>query len=136
MGDQEVPSRDTKATGQAKFQLDSSGLALDYKLIAANIDNVVAAHIHCAPPGVNGPVGVTLFSGGTPGSGLANGILAQGTVTAPDPGTACGWADLAAVVTAIESGGTYVNVHTNDGIAGSNTGPGDFQSGEIRGQIR
>jgi hypothetical protein len=28
-----------------------------------------------------------------------------------------------------------VNVHTNDGLTGTNTGPGDFASGEIRGQI-
>jgi hypothetical protein len=27
-------------------------------------------------------------------------------------------------------------VHTNDGVAPANTGPGDFPGGEIRGQIR
>jgi hypothetical protein len=46
-----------------------------------------------------------------------------------------GWTDLAAVEAAIESGNTYVNVHTNDGIAPANTGPGDFPGGEIRGQV-
>ena len=44
-------------------------------------------------------------------------------------------ADLAAVLAAINSGGAYVNVHTNDGVAPTNTGPGDFPGGEIRGQI-
>ena len=46
------------------------------------------------------------------------------------------WIDLASVLAAIESGNTYVNVHTNDGVAPPNTGPGDFPGGEIRGQIR
>jgi hypothetical protein len=36
----------------------------------------------------------------------------------------------------MESGGAYVNIHTNDGVAPTNTGPGDFPGGEIRGQIR
>jgi hypothetical protein len=35
----------------------------------------------------------------------------------------------------MQSGNTYVNVHTNDGVAPTNTGPGDFPGGEIRGQI-
>jgi hypothetical protein len=36
---------------------------------------------------------------------------------------------------AMEAGNTYVNVHTNDGVGETNTGPGDFPGGEIRGQI-
>jgi hypothetical protein len=64
------------------------------------------------------------------------GTLAEGTITAADAGNACGWTDLASVLAAIESGNTYVNVHTNDGVAPPNTGPGDFPGGEIRGQIR
>ena len=28
-----------------------------------------------------------------------------------------------------------VNVHTDNGVAPANTGPGDFPGGEIRGQI-
>ena len=29
----------------------------------------------------------------------------------------------------------YVNVHTNDGVAPPNTGPGEFPGGELRGQL-
>jgi hypothetical protein len=29
----------------------------------------------------------------------------------------------------------YANVHTDDGQGEDNTGPGDFPSGEIRGQL-
>lgn len=123
-GGEEVPSVDTTATGQAVFQFDESGSSLRFKLIVANIENVVASHIHCGPAGLNGPVGVTLFSGPTSGSRV-NGILSQGTITAPNPGNACGWADLGDVASALASGDTYVNVHTLPGVP----------SGEIRGQI-
>jgi hypothetical protein len=77
---------------------------------------------------------VTLFMG-APAGRTVNGTLAEGTITAPDPGNGCGWTDLAAVVAALRSGNTYVNVHTNDGVAPPNTGPGDFLGGEIRGQV-
>ena len=133
-GGEEVPPRATKATGVASFQLSEDGTALSYSVNVANIKNVFAAHIHCGAKGVNGPVGVTLFMG-TPGGGPISGTLASGTITAPDPGNACNWADLAAVVAAMNTGNTYVNVHTNDGVAPTNTGPGDFPGGEIRGQI-
>jgi CHRD domain len=134
-GDQEVPARDTQAVGVATFKLGEDGTALQFKINVANIDNVAAAHIHCGAVGVNGPVGVTLFSGPV-GGGVVNGTLAEGTITAADPGNGCGWTDLASVVAAIQSGNTYVNVHTNDGVAPPNTGPGDFPGGEIRGQVR
>jgi CHRD domain len=134
-GDEEVPARDTQAVGVAKFKVAKDGAALAFKVNVANIDNVAAAHIHCGAVGVNGPVGVTLY-GAPPGGGRTNGTLAEGTITAPDAGNACGWTDLAAVLAAIESGDTYVNVHTNDGVPPPNTGPGDFPGGEIRGQIR
>lgn len=121
-GGNEVPAVDTHAVGQAVIQFNSDETELHYKLIVANIDDVFASHIHCAPAGVNGSVGVTLYSGAA--AGPVDGILAQATVTAPNPGNACGWVDLADVAAAIRSGGAYVNVHT--------TGT---PSGEIRGQV-
>ena len=134
-GDEEVPARVTAATGVAKFKLREDGTVLLFKVNVTDIENAFAAHIHCGAVGVNGPVGVTLF-GAPPAGGAVEGTLAEGTITAPDPGNACGWADLAAVLAAMESGATYVNVHTNDGVPPVNTGPGDFPGGEIRGQIR
>jgi hypothetical protein len=133
-GAQEVPPRDTDARGSSSFQLSEDGTALSYSVKVTHIENVFAAHIHCAPKRVNGPIGVTLFMG-APGGGPISGTLAEGTITAPDSGNGCGWADLAAVVDAINSGNAYVNVHTNDGVAPPNTGPGDFPGGEIRGQL-
>jgi hypothetical protein len=58
-GDQEVPPRTTDATGEASFQLRDE-TQLDFTLNLPNIKNFVAAHIHCAPAGENGPVGATL----------------------------------------------------------------------------
>ena len=133
-GGDEVPPRDTGARGVAIFRLDAAGTELGFRLVVANIENVFAAHIHCGAVGVNGPIGVTLFMG-SPGGGRTDGVLAAGSVTAPDPGNGCGWADLDAVVAALESGNAYVNVHTNDGVAPIDTGPGDFPGGEIRGQV-
>ncbi|MGH8834000.1 MAG: CHRD domain-containing protein [Actinomycetes bacterium] len=134
-GDNEVPARDTQAVGIATFKVSDDGAVLEFKINVANIDNAFAAHIHCGAVGVNGPVGLTLF-GGAPGGGPVQGTVAEGTATAPDPGNGCGWTDLAAVIAAMQSGNTYVNVHTNDGVPPANTGPGDFPGGEIRGQIR
>jgi hypothetical protein len=42
---------------------------------------------------------------------------------------------MADLIAAIEAGNAYVNVHTNDGVGATNTGPGDFPGGEIRGQL-
>lgn len=121
-GENEIPPVDTDAQGQANFQLDEAGDQLRYRLLVANIEDVVAAHIHCAPAGANGPVGVTLFSGGPTSD---SGTLAEGTITAPDDGNECGWETLADVVEAMRSGDAYVNVHTKAN-----------PPGEIRGQIR
>ena len=117
-GSNEVPANDSKAAGEAIVKLRDGELS--FKLIVANLDNVVAAHIHCGAPGVNGPVGVTLFSGGPTSD---SGILSQGAAT-PDPGNACGWLTVADVVAAIEAGNAYVNAHTQA-----------FPGGEIRGQL-
>jgi hypothetical protein len=53
-------------------------------------------------------------------------FVVQQTITAPDGENACGWADVAAVVAAMQSGNAYVNVHTDDGVDPADTGSGDF----------
>jgi hypothetical protein len=125
-GAQENPPVDTNATGVATFKVSQDGSSIQFKVNVANIDNVFAAHLHCGAVGVNGAVGVTLFVASPPILGTVNGVLARGTITAPDVGNLCGWTDLASVVAAMESGNTYVNVHTNPGVP----------TGEIRGQVK
>ena len=140
-GAEEVPTRNTSGTGQALFHIASDGRALAYNLTVSNIDNVFQAHIHLAPPGQNGGIVVWLFPSTTPtpgplGSGRMNGAIARGTITEANLVGALAGRPLSDLIDAIRAGGAYVNVHTNDGVAPTDTGPGDFPGGEIRGQIR
>jgi hypothetical protein len=137
-GDNEVPSRVTLAQGQATFQLSKDGSELSYKLIASNIENVFMAHIHLAPEGSNGPVVASLYPASPPAvpiPGRHNGVLAEGVIRAENLVGPLAGQPLSALVAAIEAGHTYVNVHTNDFVDPTNTGPGDYPGGEVRGQI-
>ena len=148
-GDEEVLATSphpsvSPAQGQAMFRID--GTIVEFRLISSNITNVVQAHIHCGIQGLVGPIAQWLFpqtTGGpqlpNPGIVEQNGVLATGTfnaagVTCPT-GTSANPANGLPLLTAMRNGWTYVNVHTNDGVAPTNTGPGDFPGGEIRGQL-
>jgi hypothetical protein len=123
-GGNEVPEVHTFATGQAIFQLNPAEDEINYKLIVANIENVIQAHIHLGVAGVNGPVVAFLVGPFAPDGGRFDGVIAEGTITAADViGPLSG--DLSSLIANMRSGATYVNVHT-----------GDFPPGEIRGQIR
>ena len=142
-GSMEVPARDTQGQGQGIFKLSDDGSSIEYKLIASNIENVIMAHIHCGRFGENGPIRMWLYpvigptGAPTPsGAGRHDGVLATGTFSPAGvtcPATAVG--QTMPLLDAIRAGLTYVNVHTNDGVAPVNTGPGDFPGGEIRGQL-
>ena len=134
-GDNEVPPNDSLAQGQAIFKVSKDGTSIEYRLVVANIENVVASHIHIGAPGENGPVVAFLYGPAEPGGGFTSGVLASGTITADDLVGPLAGQPLSALIDEIEAGNTYVNVHTNDGVVPPNTGPGDFPGGEIRGQI-
>ena len=145
-GDNEVPPTgviiETNGQGQAIFQLSPDGSELSYQLIVANIDNVFMAHIHIGRPGSNGPIAVWLYPSTAPvpgplAQGRIQGPIAEGTITAANlvNQSATGVTTMAQLIAAIEAGNAYVNVHTNDGVAPSNTGPGDFPGGEVRGPL-
>jgi hypothetical protein len=136
-GQAEVPDpRPTLAQGQAILQVSQDGNALHYKLIVSNIENVVAAHIHLGAEGTNGMVVAFLYGPAAAGAGRTDGVLAEGTITSDDLVNTLQGQTVADLLAHIEAGNAYVNVHTNDGIAPTNTGPGDFPGGEVRGQIR
>ena len=127
-GGEEVPPADTKATGQAKFQLSKDGTELSFRVNVANIENVTQAHIHLAPAGANGGVVVWLYPDAPPPElipGRTQGTLAKGTITADDLVGPLAGQGLDALVEAMKAGNTYVNVHTSQ-----------VPGGEIRGQIR
>jgi hypothetical protein len=135
-GAEEVPPNESRAQGQATFQLSSDGTELAYSMRVANIENVVQAHIHVAPAGANGPVVVFLYGPVAPGGGRIQGRIAEGVITEADliarPGLFDG--TMAQLVALMRAGDTYVNVHTSAGPGGV-AGPGHLPGGEIRGQI-
>lgn len=122
-GENEVPAVATKATGQAVFMFDEDAGSLHYKLVVANIDDVMQAHIHAAPAGTNGAVVAFLYGPGPAQS--QSGVLAEGTIMADDLVGPLAGQPLSALIDLMRADGAYVNVHTM-------ANPG----GEIRGQIR
>jgi hypothetical protein len=135
-GRDEVPARNTHGQGVAKFQVSKDGKSIDYKLIVANISNVVGAHIHRGQAGTNGPVVYGLYSA-APGGGRINGPIAEGSFTPADLiGPYAGSTDFSLFLADLHADSLYVNVHTDDGVDPPNTGRGDFQDGEIRGQLQ
>jgi len=135
-GRDEVPARITRGQGVAKFKVAKDGMSIDYKLIVANISNVVGAHIHLGPEGANGPVVYGLYSA-APGGGPINGTIAEGSFTPADlVGPYAGATDFDMFLSDLHADSLYVNVHTDDGVKPDNTGKGDFPGGEIRGQLK
>jgi hypothetical protein len=131
----EVPTNASLARGQAIFMLSADGTTIEYRLIVANLENPIAAHIHIAPEGVNGPVVAFLYGPTVPGGARTSGVIATGTITAADLVGPLAGLSLSDLVAAMDAGDAYVNVHTNDGDPSTTGGPGDLPGGEIRGQI-
>jgi CHRD domain-containing protein len=129
-GANEVPAVTTTATGTATLSV--SGNQITYTINATNLQNAVLGHIHLGATGVNGPVRLNLCGTGAPEPACASGtgtvVVATGT-----NGTTLG-ITFDELLTAMRTGGAYVNVHTfatgcTPGAAGCN------QGGEIRGQV-
>src|SRR5438552_1339946 len=74
MGEEQVPPVETDAQGEAIFHVSKDGTTISFKLIVANLEDVVAAHSLVAPAGKNGPIVVRLANGLIPGT--SNGVPA------------------------------------------------------------
>lgn len=134
-GDQVVPPRDTLAQGEAVLEVSPDGTAITYRVMASNVENVTAAHIHLGVPGSVGPLTALLF-GPVPAAGdRTDGVLATGTITAANLFGPLAGQPLSALIDAIDAGRVYVDIPTNDGVPPLNTGAGDFVGGEVRGQL-
>lgn len=125
-GSQEVPAVNTSASGHAEFKEYQDSSKLNYTLTLDNINDVTAAHLHCAMPGQNGPVVVPLF--GAEDRSFQNGSIA-GTISASDiteAGMTCqpNIQTFAHLIQAMREGKIYVNVHTVQN-----------PQGEVRGQL-
>lgn len=123
--------------GTGTFTATINGGKLTYKLTYSGLSSdALMSHIHFAQPGVTGGVYIWLcgstgpFAGpaGTP-TCPAKGGTVTGTATAanvlPLPLENLNAGDFAGALRILQSGDAYVNVHTTN-----------FQSGEIRGQVK
>lgn len=124
---EEVATVVSNAQGSALFRLSPRGEWIDYQLKVQRIDNILQAHIHLAPRGVNGGIVVWLYPDGPPATlipGRTNGMLATGRITASQlVGTLAGM-ELEDLLGNLRSGNAYVNVHTSQ-----------YPPGEMRGQV-
>jgi hypothetical protein len=134
-GAEEVPPRETRARGAALLLAQNNETTLGFVLTVKRIRNVVQAHIHIGPKGANGPVTAFLYGPVAPNGGPEQGVLAIGEVTNASLIGPLAGKTIADLLVEIRAGNAYVNVHTDDGVAPPNTGPGDFPGGEVRGQI-
>jgi len=122
-GSEEVPPKNTQATGSAKFVSSSDGNSMTYRVRVAHINGVTMAHIHSGSIGKNGPIVVTLFKSAAP-TGPMNGPLSQGTITSANLEGPLKGKTISDLVKLINDGKAYANVHTQQN-----------PKGEIRGQI-
>ena len=136
-GAAEVPPISTEARGAFEARVERADAALDYRLAWSGLEgDIRAAHIHFAPPGVNGGVIVWLCAdpsvpdapAATPtcagSSGEVQGRLIADDIVGPaDQGIEAGEGREA--LRAIRAGLTYVNIHSER-----------YPAGEIRGAIQ
>ncbi len=121
----EVPARSTAANGRVQYISD--GTTVTYTIEVDDITNVIAAHIHSAVAGSNGPIRVFFLGNGSPHpisspvSFTDKSILVQSSFTAADV-TGVSFSDL---LNQMRNGQAYTNVHTSQ-----------FPGGEMRGQIQ
>jgi hypothetical protein len=113
-GAEEAPGPgDPNATGQADLRLNQGQNEVCFTISWTDVDGeVFAGHIHVGPPGVAGPIVVTLFTG---------------SFTGTDSVSGCAENVDAALIKAIRKGASayYVNVHSRP----------NFPGGAVRGQL-
>jgi len=121
---------ESQGQGEAIFRFSKDGTELYYKIIVANIENIIMAHIHLRPNAEtpNGAPVLWLIPDAPPPLSTpvtTNGVLVEGTVSAANLVGLLAGESLGTLKDKIKSGLTYVNVHTT-------VHPG----GEIRGDIK
>ncbi|WP_266076047.1 CHRD domain-containing protein [Haladaptatus caseinilyticus] len=126
-GEQQSPSVQTDAQGTA--MVVQEGESIRFVVLVSEIENVTQAHIHRGGAGESGPVVVWLYPGPKRTNpqliaGRFDGVLSSGQFSAADFVGPLEGKPLDALVTAMEDGNAYVNVHTEAN-----------PEGEIRGQL-
>jgi len=122
-GNNEVPPVDTTATGETVFRSSANDTTIKYKVNVTGFSDATGAHIHMAKSGANGDVVVDLLKDSKKNP-TKLGMAIRGNITDSDLTGPMQGKTVSDLISAINSGDTYVNVHTP-------TNP----DGEIRGQI-
>ena len=129
-GASERPTPNTSsAAGTGVFTLSADGNTLTWNVTTTGLNNVVASHIHIGGTEVAGPIVLPLYAAAKSNNPAISGSITRAAFTSPLGVSFDG------LIALMKQGDTYVNVHTDDGVAPPNTGPGDFPGGEIRGKI-
>jgi CHRD domain len=119
----EVPPVQTNASGFAELEVEEGSDSMEYGIIVINIDRITQAHIHQGNSSQAGPVVAPLFNASTP-TGPIIGDLTEGSITSADLMGPLQGQELSDLITLMENGQAYVNVHTEQN-----------PDGEIRGTI-
>lgn len=119
-----MPPVQTLSTGDAIFELNSSGTQLRFALILRNVSRATQGQIHLGRTGRNGSVAVFLFGPNKFGISVRRGVI-RGTLTNQDLVGPLQGQTLKDLITEFEDGNAYVNVHTSRN-----------PEGEIRGQVK
>lgn len=125
------PGVTTSSNGRFRIEFNAAFSRAEFSLRVNNGNNILQAHLHCAPAGMNGPIIVFLFGPEQPPGNDVDGLLSEGRLTnndfeANDCNPTCGKPvnNIASLRAAMLDGCIYANVHTVE-----HTG------GEIRGQV-
>lgn len=124
-GSDEVPPTESNSTGTAKFQVNDNNSQVSYWVNITGIKKVNQAHIHNGTSGVNGDIVATLSKGkSAKGDDRPPQIGFAGNITKDDLQGPLKGKEISDLITLMNDGGAYANVHTDK-----------YPKGAIRGQI-
>ena len=124
-GKDEVPPTESNSTGTAKFQVNENNSQVTYWVNITGIKKVNQAHIHNGTAGENGDIIATLSKGNSAkGDDRPPQIGFAGNITKDDLQGPLKGKEISDLVSLMNNGGAYANVHTDK-----------YPKGAIRGQI-
>jgi hypothetical protein len=122
-GKDEVPSKDTQATGFVELIANNGNSSMSYTINVTNIEKATSVHLHEGKVGENGISMIILYKTDFP-SAITNGVLSSGNITYANLENQSPVTNLKDLINLMINGDVYVHVHTEANPAG-----------EIRGQL-